>query len=180
MVDETDDVTIYTIGHSNVAAEEIVALLQANGIVALVDVRSVPYSQYTSQFNRETFAATLRLAGIAYHFEGETLGGRPNDPACYRTDAAPKGRGDYLKLVDYAKVAEQPWYQAGIDRLIATARQQRTAIMCSEENPEECHRQHLIAQTLLERGVTVLHIRKQGTLEAAKRIVPQEQQLSLF
>jgi uncharacterized protein (DUF488 family) len=45
-----------------------------------------------------------------------------------------------------------------------------------------CHRHHLIAQTLLKRGVTVWHLRADGEVEEA-RLLPDEivpQQLSLF
>ncbi len=180
MTDGTRDVTVYTIGHSNVATDIVVGLLQRYGIAVVVDVRSVPYSQYTPQFNRETLIVTLRDAGIAYRFAGEYLGGRPKDSTCYRSDVAPKSRGDYLKLVDYGTVATRPWYQRGINRLRAIAGEQRTAVLCSEEDPDDCHRQHLIAQTLISRGVPVYHIRHKGTLEAAKTIMPNEEQLSLF
>lgn len=169
--------TINTIGHSNVAAAEVVALLVANEIAVVVDVRSVPYSKYTPQFNREMVEATLKQAGIGYKFAGETLGGRPKDPTCYHSDAEPKSRGAYLKQVDYGAVMERPWYQKGIARLVEIAGAQRTAIMCSEEDPDDCHRHHLIAQTLLEQGIPVYHIRHTGAIEEAQVI---HRQLSLL
>ncbi|MGI8854338.1 MAG: DUF488 domain-containing protein [Thermomicrobiales bacterium] len=173
----SDNVTIHTIGHSNVAAEEVVALLAAHEIEMVVDVRSVPYSQYTPQFNREMFEIALKQAGIGYTFAGETLGGRPKDPTCYRSDAEPKSRGAFLKQVDYGAVMERPWYQRGIARLVEIAGAQRTAIMCSEENPDDCHRHHLIAQTLLPQGITVNHIRHTRAVEEARII---HRQLSLL
>jgi uncharacterized protein (DUF488 family) len=169
--------TIYTIGHSNVAAEEVIALLVASDVAVVVDVRSVPYSQYTPQFNREMFEMTLKQAGIAYTFAGDPLGGRPKDPTCYRSDAEPKSRGAFLKQVDYGAVMERPWYQKGIARLVEIAGAQRTVIMCSEENPNDCHRHHLIAQTLLPQGVSVYHIRHTGAVEEAQII---HRQLSLL
>jgi uncharacterized protein (DUF488 family) len=39
--------------------------------------------------------------------------------------------------------------------------------MCSEENPFNCHRHNLLSQTLLRRGVKVIHIRGNGKLEKA-------------
>ncbi|HUV73400.1 MAG TPA: DUF488 family protein, partial [Anaerolineae bacterium] len=44
---------IYTVGHSNVEAHEIVELLRSSGVEAVLDVRSSPYSRYAPQFNRE-------------------------------------------------------------------------------------------------------------------------------
>ena len=156
---------IYTIGHSNASAEQVVALLRAQQIDALVDVRSVPASSHAPQFGRRTFARTLAEAGIRYLFMGEWLGGRPRDPACYKDGIPPRGKADYLAIVDYTKVAAQSWYQRAIRDLIHIARQQRTAIMCSEEDPRRCHRLHLVAQTLTASGIAVYHIRHRGPLE---------------
>ena len=175
-------VEIATIGHSNATAEEIIALLQAHHIALLVDVRSAPYSQYAPQFNRETFARTLETAGIAYVFAGNHLGGRPTDPTCYKSGALPTGHVSYLDLVDYGAVAQRPWYQRGVSRLVELAAERPTAIMCSEEDPLRCHRHHLIAQTLLTQGIPVWHIRRGGRREAATATTdaPGPQQLGLF
>ena len=167
---------IYTIGHSNLSAEEFVARLEEYGVRALVDVRSSPYSQYSPHFNRETLQATLEALGIRYAFAGEYLGGRPKDPALYRGGAMPSGKGNYLEAVDYEKVAQQPFYKKGLDRLLEIAAEGRTAIMCSEEDPSHCHRQHLITPTLLEKNIEVLHIRA-DRLEQAEA---QPRQMSLF
>ncbi len=177
MLDGGCDATVYTIGHSNVEAGKIIELLVANRIETVVDVRSVPYSQYTPQFNRELLELMLKQTGIAYKYAGETLGGRPKDPTCYRSDSAPKSRGAYLKQVDYGAVMDRPWYQKGVARLIELAGKQRTAIMCSEEDPDDCHRHHLIAQTLLQQGIPVYHIRHAGAVEEAQLI---HRQLSLL
>ncbi|HEX9986898.1 MAG TPA: DUF488 domain-containing protein [Chloroflexia bacterium] len=173
---QMDGLKIYTVGHSNLEASDLVGMLLQHGVKALVDVRSSPYSQYATQFNRETFARTLAHVGIEYIFAGDYLGGRPKDPTCYKNGEIPPPKSDYLKLVDYQEVARRPWFKKGIARLMEIAGERPTAIMCSEEDPSQCHRHHLIAQTLLEHGVEVCHIRKQGTLEDAH----QPQQLSLF
>jgi uncharacterized protein (DUF488 family) len=176
---------IYTIGHSNVPANKIIDLLRKNGIEVLVDVRSAPYSQYAPQFNREQLAHSLGQAGLRYVFAGEYLGGRPKDPSCYKDKQLPSGKVDYLHLVDYNEVAKRSWYQKGITRLVEIAADDQLAIMCSEEDPNHCHRQHLISQTLLAMGITVVHIRGDGSLEAAKtessgHDVDEPQQMSLF
>jgi uncharacterized protein (DUF488 family) len=160
---------IYTIGHSNVEASKIIQLLQENQIDVLVDIRSSPYSQYATQFNRDTFSQLLQESGFEYVFAGTYLGGRPKDISCYKDDK-----------LDYNQVTQCSWYQKGIERLIEIADENRTAIMCSEENPEQCHRQHLISQTLLEMSVTVIHIRGNGICESAKLEEKQAEQLSLF
>ncbi|MCA1668655.1 MAG: DUF488 domain-containing protein [Thermomicrobia bacterium] len=156
---------IYTIGHSNAPAERVVALLRAQQIDVLVDVRSIPASRHAPEFNRRAFTQTLTEAGIRYLYMGEPLGGRPRDPACYKEGILPRGHADYLNLVDYAKVIARPWYQRAVRDLMHIGREWRTAIMCSEEDPRRCHRLHLIAQTLTASGITVYHIRHRGPLE---------------
>jgi uncharacterized protein (DUF488 family) len=172
-----DGTTIYTIGHSNLNAEDVVAALRRHGVAGVVDVRSVPFSQYTPQFNRDAFERMLTEAGIAYNYAGDHLGGRPTDPTCYRDGVVPDGPANYLALVDYDAVARRPWYRQALERLIELAAGQPTAIMCSEEDPARCHRQHLIAQSLLERGLDVRHIRKLGGVEPA---MFEPKQLSLL
>jgi uncharacterized protein (DUF488 family) len=124
----------------------------------------------------------MAYADIEYVFAGEHLGGRPTDPTCYKNGAVPEGKANYLKLVEYAEVMKRDWYQRGIERLLQIASERLTAIMCSEEDPMQCHRHHLIAQTLLKRDVAVWHIRSDGRVEEAhpwpEKSVPQ--QLSLF
>jgi len=160
---------IFTIGHSNVKAEVIVDLLKQHSIEVLIDVRSVPYSRFNPQFNRESLQRTLNNNGIQYAYAGHSLGGRPNDPTCYEGDQ-----------VQYSRIMDKPWYLQGIDQLLECAKDQRVALMCSEEDPKKCHRHNLIAQTLMERGVTVWHIRGDGRLEEARPNQPEVQQLHLF
>ncbi len=174
-----DALTIYTIGHGNVTDQELLNLLANYEIKVLLDVRSVPYSQYTHQFNRELFSQTLGTAGIDYRFAGEYLGGRPKDPTCYKNGELPEGKANYLGLVDYREVAKRAWYLKAIDRLLMIATEQRTVLMCSEEDPQRCHRHHLVAQTLLEKGIAVVHLRANGRSELAK-INQEPQQLSLI
>lgn len=169
--------SVYTIGHSNVEAGSVVDLLRQNAIQLVVDVRSVPYSQYTPWFNKEVWQRTLAEANIGYRFAGEYLGGRPSEAQYYRRGEVSEGKTNYLKHVDYEQLAQDEKYLQGIGGLIKLARSAPTAIMCSEEDPERCHRHHLIAQTLLQRGVSVWHVRGDGAREAA---MPKPKQERLF
>ncbi|MBU4267008.1 MAG: DUF488 domain-containing protein [Candidatus Altiarchaeales archaeon] len=153
-----ENTTIYTIGHSNVDIQEFLGLLRDNGIEVLVDVRSVPFSKYATQFNRENIEKELKKSGIEYVFIGDVLGGKPDDTSCYIN-------GNVI----YEKVMGKQWYQEGISKLIGIANRRKTAIMCSEENPNKCHRNLLISQSLLRGWLTVLHIRGNGDIEEAKR-----------
>jgi len=162
------DLLIHTIGHSDHTMAAFTDLLRRHTISLVVDVRSQPYSRWTHQFNRETLAHDLAETGIGYRFMGDALGGRPADPTLYDPGQ---------ESPDYRRVEQTGAYQAGIDRLLELARTERMAVMCSEGDHRHCHRHKLIAQTLLERGVQVLHIQPDGQVVEGERIA---RQLSLF
>ena len=65
---------IYTIGHSTHPLDVFIAMLLANEITHLLDVRTIPRSRRNPQFNQETLASALRASNIDYrHLPG--LGG---------------------------------------------------------------------------------------------------------
>nr|MBF6591494.1 DUF488 domain-containing protein [Ktedonobacterales bacterium] len=98
--EETQALTLYTIGHSNHAMESFLALLKRHAIQILADVRSSPYSRYTTQFNRPDLEYVVERAGIQYLFLGESLGGRPVGDEFY----------DEAGYVLYGKVAEAAFF----------------------------------------------------------------------
>jgi len=162
------DEVIHTIGHSNTEIKKFINILKQNNIEVLVDVRSIPYSRYASWFNKDNIKRELEREGIMYVFMGNVLGGRPKqlrDTEFYTANVITDAR--------YKKIMEQKWYQKGISKLIEIASTHKVTVMCSEENPNNCHRHLLITQSLLARGVDVLHIRGNGIIEAAKRYIPQ-------
>ena len=152
---------LFTIGHSNHSEETFLGLLRAHLVQVLVDVRSQPYSGYSTHFNYEPLRQAMAAAGIKYLFLGRELGGRPDGDDFYDDE------GHVL----YGKVAASDLFQAGIQRLEKGISDYRIAIMCSEENPAVCHRQLLVSRVLRKRGVNVLHIRGDGHLETDEEIV---------
>jgi uncharacterized protein (DUF488 family) len=178
---------LYTIGHSNHSIQAFSELLEKYHVTRLVDVRSAPYSKYVIQFNKESLDYALSMHKIKYSYGGKQLGGRPPDPTCYRSGSLPDGETDYLHEVDYPAVMQRPWFQKGITHLLELAENAVTAVMCSEENPADCHRHHLIAKYLLAEFPEweIQHIRGDGVLNNATSIhtsvnPPPGEQLSLF
>jgi uncharacterized protein (DUF488 family) len=170
---------VYTIGHSKHSVERLLALLARQGIEVVVDVRSTPYSRYNPQFNREPLAQAMEAAGLRYLHEGNRLGGAPTDPTCYvRVDTGGSASRE-TRQVDWRLVTEKDWFQAAMDELTALARANRVAVLCAEEDPERCHRHHLLTPALVGRDAEVLHIRATGETEPA-RLSPEARQLSLF
>lgn len=160
---------LVTIGHSNHSLEKFISLLEQHGVMTLVDVRSTPASRYNPQFNKASLEHELPLRGIQYVFAGTYLGGRPSDPTCYKHRRLPPEGADYLHEVDYPEMMKRDWFLKGVARLLEIADEVTTAIMCSEEDPAECHRHHLITKHLLQAHpeVKVMHIRGDGTIFSA-------------
>lgn len=156
---------IYTIGHSNKTGQDLINSLNKYQIDTVVDVRSFPHSRFVPQFNQKKLSETLSNYGIDYKFLGTYLGGRPKDPTCYKNGTFPEGKADYLEIVDYEEVAKRDFYRQGIQQLLDIAKHHKIAILCSEENPNRCHRKHLITKTLIELGITINHIRGDGVLQ---------------
>jgi len=152
MSDQTQ--SVLTIGHSTHSLETFVALLRRHGVTAVADVRSTPYSRFNPQFNKDALERGLRSNNMRYAALGHQLGGRSNDPSCYRG-----GR------VQYAQLARTESFRAGLERIIRGSREHRIALMCAEKEPLECHRTILVSRHLVERGVAVDHILADGTLE---------------
>ncbi len=147
---------LFTIGHSNHSAEALVALLQQQGVTALADVRSHPYSRYHPQFNQAALKAQLAAQGLAYVFLGRELGARPQAPSCYVEGKAV-----------YEKIAALPAFQTGLQRLLqGVEREHRIALMCAEQDPLTCHRAILVCQALRPYNLDIQHILKNGDLES--------------
>src|SRR5215211_304838 len=151
---------VFTIGHSNHSAEKFVRLLKGYRIEVVVDTRSHPYSRHASRFNARALEALLSRDGIGYLFLGGELGGRPEGGEFY--DA--KGR------VDYALVGCSRPFLDGISRLEKELRTRTAALLCSEEDPARCHRRLLVGRTLEERGITLRHIRGDGSVETEDEV----------
>ena len=146
---------MFTVGHSNHSAEYFAVLLRRHGIEVLVDIRSRPYSRHAPQFNATGIGAALSGDGIRYLYLGKELGGRPEEVMFYDAE----GR------VDYALVERSRPFLDGIKRVEWEIQGKRITLLCSEEDPARCHRRLLVGRALEERGITLRHIRGDGSVE---------------
>lgn len=147
--------TLLTVGHSNHVLEHFLELLRSHALDVVVDVRSSPYSRFAPQFNREKLKESLEGEGIKYLFLGRELGGRPDGEQYYDDE------GHVL----YGRVAESAFFNEGVARLENGLSRYRVAIMCSEEDPTDCHRRLLVTRVLNDRGVEVRHVRGDGRVQ---------------
>jgi uncharacterized protein (DUF488 family) len=166
--------SLFTIGHSNHAFADFLALLEQHRIDVVADVRSHPASRFATHFDRAELRSPLSAARIDYLYLGRELGGRPEEPEFY----------DPAGHVLYGRVAESSRFLQGIARLERGIERYRVAILCSEEDPTHCHRRLLVGRVLHRRGVSVEHIRGDGHVEPEELLLEQEEranpQLSLF
>ena len=143
--------TVWTVGHSTRPMTDFLTLLQAHGIEAIADVRRFPGSRRHPHFARESLEQSLPEAGLEYLWLPE-LGGRrrpaKDSPHIgWRNDSF-RGYADHLASAEFAE---------GHRKLLALARERRTAMMCSESLWWRCHR-GLVSDVLKLEGIQVLHI----------------------
>lgn len=153
---------IFTAGHSNRTAEELVALLAEAGVTRVADVRRYPVSRRFPQHSRARLEASLAAAGIGYAFEGDALGGR-REPMLPR-EASRNGAWADPALRAFADALDTPELAAGLERLCELARAHPTALLCAERDWRSCHRQ-LLADALAVRGWQVTHLVRPGERE---------------
>ena len=147
---------LFTVGCSNHSMEAFLDLLRRHDIQAVADVRSVPFSRFTPQFNAPALKPALTEAGIFYIPMGNEFGARRSE-----ADAYQNGR------VDFEKVRCLPMFKQGFVRIQAgLERGLRIALMCTEKDPMDCHRFILVARNIeRELGVPIKHIKLDGSLE---------------
>lgn len=151
---------VWTVGHSNHEFGVFAELVAGEQIEFIVDVRSYPYSSFAPHFNREDLQAAMSRRGIRYLFLGEVLGGRPTRDEHYDAD------GHAL----YGPMSEEPGFRAAIQRLIDGAGAHRLALLCSEGDPQDCHRRLLVGRVLSEHGVELRHILPDGSIAVEQSV----------
>jgi uncharacterized protein (DUF488 family) len=149
---------IWTIGHSTLAADDFLALLRAQSIGVVADVRRFPASRRHPQFNGATLDRALADSGIGYVHLAELGGRRPTSPDSVNTawrEPGFRGYADYMQT--------EP-FQEGMAHLREVATDRRCAVMCAERHWTSCHR-GLISDALKVSGIEVLHIVDAGRIE---------------
>lgn len=143
---------VFTMGFSSRTWDETIHMLQIHGIRRLVDIRTLPGSRRTPQFNLENLQQSLPEYGIEY-VHMKSLGGlrKPLKDSTlnsgWRNDGF-RGYADYMQSVGF---------EESLQTLIRLMKEQRTVYVCTEAVFWRCHRQ-LVSDALLIRGYQVGHI----------------------
>lgn len=170
---------IYTIGHSRISLEEFLDLLKKYRINCIVDVRSTPYSQFASQFNKENLKFFLKNKNMKYLYMGKEFGARREEKTLYDE------KGD----LDFVKTAESKLFSEGVDRVAkGIEKGYEIAFMCAEKEPMDCHRAIMVGRKFSELGYDIIHILHDSTNISQKELeqrllnkyFPNRDQVSIF
>lgn len=147
---------LFTVGHSTRSLDELVELLEREGVRHLIDVRAFPASRRYPHFSKENLESSLPAASLRYTHYPELGGrrkGRADSPNVQWRNAGFRAYADYM---------ETPEFTAALDRLIIHAGENTSAIMCAEAVPWRCHRT-LVSDAVEARGTRVFHILDSAT-----------------
>lgn len=174
--------TIFTIGYTAFDQVTFINILKNLEISCLVDVRSVPASSYSPQYDKSVFEILLKKEGILYRNYPE-FGARQNDKKYYSD----------IGYLDFDKYTQSEAFVNGINKLQNGMKMgYKFVLMCAEKDPINCHRSIMVTRAFSDRGYDVQHICAdkertfflQSQKELEKRLVQQNgddlDQVSLF
>ncbi len=153
---------VYTIGFSNRVWDDTLEILGAFGIQRLADIRTLPGSKHTPQFNQEQLKEACPKGNIEYvHLK--KLGGLRKPLKDATTNAA--WQNDSFR--GYADYMQTPEFEASLNELIRLFLEKTTVYACTEAVFWRCHRQ-LVSDALVVRGYRVGHIFSPSKIEEHK------------
>lgn len=137
-------IPIYTIGHASRTLPELIALLQANQIGFLIDVRTTAQQNDDIKFAPQGLLENLQEHAIRYVDMGSALGEEPMDTA----------------------------YQQAIARLQnAFTQQNGVALLGVAAQPSACHRAQRIGVSLQRLQIPVTHIDEHGAVQTQEEVM---------
>lgn len=156
-----DKSKLYTIGCSIHTIESFIDILKINKVNVVIDVRSIPYSKHTVQFNKDNLKKSMNHNHIYYSAFSEEFGARRKEKWVYTNDT-----------VSFDKVKQLPVFIKGVERIKKGLQEGYCiALMCTEKEPADCHRFSLVAKGISERiGVYSNHILYDGSVMTTKEI----------
>ena len=131
---------LFTIGCSILSLDDFIRNLKINKINVIADVRSIPYSRITPQFNKENLQERLRKEHILYGEFSKEFGARRTEFCAYEDNQ-----------VSFKKTRQLPAFLEGVKRIQKGLEMGYSiGLMCTEKNPLACHRFSLVARGIFE------------------------------
>jgi uncharacterized protein (DUF488 family) len=171
--------TIYTIGYSGYKIENFLIEIKEHRISSVIDVRSNPYSQYYTDYNKENFEIFLKKNGVYYRNYVNEFGAQQKNRNFYSSDG-------YL---DFEKFVKSEYFLNGVRNLKAGMdKGYKFLLMCAEKDPFNCHRAMMVASEFYKLGYSVVHLLPNGKEQSQDDIemrlleyyFPNRNQLDLF
>lgn len=153
---------LLTVGHGRLGRDELVRLLTGAGVELLVDVRRFPGSRANPAAAKGSVADLTAEAGIDYRWE-EDLGGRRSLRAAERR-ASPDTWWRVEAFRAYSAWTRTPGFRSALERVVAGARDRRTAVMCSESVWWRCHRRIVADVVTTTHDLPVGHLMHDGRI----------------
>lgn len=140
---------LFTIGHSNYEINYFINIVKKYKINCIVDVRSIPYSKYSPQYNKENIKKLLKINKINYIYMRKEFGAMRTAKTLYTKEG----------YVDFEKVKYDKDFKLGINRVkVGVEKGYKIAFMCAEKIPSDCHRCILIGRTFKNLGYNIINI----------------------
>jgi len=140
---------VKTIGYAGFTDfASFIAVLKNHNVTDLIDVRSVPRSQYFTAFNDSNLQRELPKYGIAYQSFKTEFGARVENLIYYTNG-----------VVDFEKFAQSPEFNSGIQKIEKLIGDNKNiCLMCAEIDPINCHRAILCGRNFAKHNINVEHI----------------------
>jgi uncharacterized protein (DUF488 family) len=150
---------LFSFGHGTAERDQLLELLLAARIEALVDVRTAPGSRRNPDVGRKEMERWLPEHGISYRWERRLGGWRKPPPSS--PDTALRNRS----FAGYAAHMRTPEFLDAIGDLLAKAETEATTVLCSESVWWRCHRRMIADFAVLSAHVPVLHLMHDGAVQ---------------
>jgi uncharacterized protein (DUF488 family) len=134
--------TLWTIGYERLLPPQLVAELEAAGVERVIDVRYRPQSRRPGM-SKTRLSELLADHGIAYEHR-RTLGTPADLRWLFKHNRVAEGRTGFRAHVEASAGEELDALAAELDHA------PRTALLCLEAEPADCHRR-VIAEALVSR-----------------------------
>lgn len=151
---------IYTIGYTAFSINEFIETIKNFGISCVIDVRSSPFSNYYTDYNKDTLERTLKEHNILYRNYANEFGARQTNPAFYSGD-----------IVDFDKFIKSAQFLEGVSKVKkGIERGYKFVLMCAEKDPIKCHRSIMLGKGFSENGFDVKHIVSKTEIESQREL----------
>lgn len=170
---------LFTIGYTTFQFDDFIDVLKHHEIDVVIDVRSLPYSKYHAQYNKEIIEGILKNNKIHYRNYSTEFGARQMERQYFSRDG-------YL---DFELFTESKWFKYGFDKInTSLTKGFNIVLMCAEKDPAACHRAIMVSRVFHNNGKAVNHILADGNIENQNDVelrlldeyFPNRNQLTLF